>query len=392
MEKVKSDRRNAVKKLSVVLLCVMLLWGTIVSAAAWAVTGITTNYVDTAFVKGMVTEDYQQNSVVYPGGKVTKVSRVVNVGSVDAITRVKVDNVSSWEEAGASSDMIELEYNEADWLFHDGYYYYKKILRPGEESSPLTQSFSLSHKADNSYAGLSGKIILNMEMIQFGGGAENSWNIDCNELGIVAGEAYSTKNSEKYAKIGFQGQNEGFCFYPDSGDLFGNFKNMIPGETISQKIKITNESQENVEMFLWAENNNEKTDEEKENLVKEFLAKYSQLTVKDDKGKLLYKGDLASEGDSERLSINLGNFLPKEEKTLFLTLQVLPDAGNEFSMFKANIDWGIKAGAVETKIPDTSDRNYDTIVALAVFVLADMVVILSVFFIKRRKTFMKKEK
>jgi hypothetical protein len=167
---------------------------------------------------------------------------------------------------------------------------------------------------------------------------------------------------------------------------------MIPGETISQKIKITNESQENVEMFLWAENNNEKTDEEKENLVKEFLAKYSQLTVKDDKGKLLYKGGMASEGDSERLSINLGNFLPKEEKTLFLTLQVLPDAGNEFSMFKANVDWGIKAGAVETKIPDTSDRNYDTIVALAVFVLADMVVILFVFFIKRRKTFMKKQK
>ena len=390
MERVKSNRGNAVKKISVVLLCIALVSGTIVSAAAWVATGITTNYVDTAFVKGMITEEYNQNALVYPGGRVTKVSRVMNVGSVDAITRVKVDNVSSWEEAGVSSDVIEVEYNEADWLFHDGYYYYKKILCPGEESSPLTQSFSLSHKADNSYAGLSGNIILNMEMIQSGGGAESAWNIDCNELGIALGDDYSTENCEKYVEISFHGQSEGFYFCPESGDLFENFKNMIPGETISQKIRIINESREEVEMFLWAENTNEKTD--RGNYVNEFLVKYSQLTVNDSEGNLLYEGGLTSEDSCKRLNVNLGDFLPGEEKTLFLTLQVLPEAGNEFSMLKSNVDWGIGAGGIETRIPDTSDRNGGIIAAFVGFVLADITVIFSAFFIKRRKTFMKKQK
>ncbi len=53
--------------------------------------------------------------------------------------------------------------------------------------------------------------------------------------------------------VTYAGRAEEFVFIPDTTDLFDNFKQVVPGDTRSQKITVRNTSTKTVEIFLRAE-------------------------------------------------------------------------------------------------------------------------------------------
>ena len=335
--------------IATILMLIATIGGTI---SAWVVENKTTNYVSLATVSGHIVEEYEQGVTVYPGGTINKKAEVINASNVDAIARVKV--LCSWSDKDNSdfldTEKIDIKYNDDFWVFKDGYYYYTKILKPGDISEPVMTEFSLSEDVGNDYAGATGKIIITLDLLQAGGGAESCWNIEYKDLGIEyvkpSGELLTTT-------IEFKGSTEGFVFDVNGGDLFHNFKNMVPGESVSQLISVTNNSKEDVELFLWAEPDDVNLDSRQ----KELLEKYSVLTIADDKGEILYEGALLPEDIESRLHTSLGLFSSRETKNLYLSLKIAPEIGNDFQNLNTSLDWGLKAMGQEFEVPETGDNS-----------------------------------
>lgn len=93
-------------------------------------------------------------SNVVPGIAVGKVVTVLNKGSVPFFTRATVETVI-YPAEGAPEDLsteyITLDLNTEFWTEWNGFYYYNRILEPGEETEPLFTKVSFGPEMGNEY-------------------------------------------------------------------------------------------------------------------------------------------------------------------------------------------------------------------------------------------------
>lgn len=97
---------------------------------------------------------FENVSGVMPGERVSKIVQVKNTGANPAYVRVRVDkSIRLAENVSGDADisLIGLDYNTADWVEQDGYYYYKKPLAPETMTTPLFEHVSFSGDMDNLY-------------------------------------------------------------------------------------------------------------------------------------------------------------------------------------------------------------------------------------------------
>lgn len=85
------------------------------------------------------TKPFEDVTGVMPETTVTKIVEIKNTGVSDAWVRVMVDK------------KIELACNTADWTEKDGYYYYNKVLKPGEVTAPVCTAVSFHADMSNAY-------------------------------------------------------------------------------------------------------------------------------------------------------------------------------------------------------------------------------------------------
>lgn len=375
-------------------LILVFVSASIMAFAAWRQQGKTTNMVTLAAVKGSIEEQYGQNTIIYPGGTVDKKVQVRNTGTADAITRVKV--IPEWGKYGEDGlfvkdesfdmDKIIIEYNTKDWLFReeDGYFYYKSVLAPGELSSPLMEQFTLDGGGvSNEYAGMSGNIRVKMEIVQAGGSGASYWGVKLSEPGI---EYVSGGADPLTTTVEFKGKAEGFVFDANAGDLFANYKNMVPGETVNQLVTVTNSFDETVKIFLWAEPDG-RLSAARQELAEKLLKEYSALNITDDQGKTIYTGELLK--DENGLRTSLGAFRPEETKQLYLSLQISPEVGNDFKELSATLVWGFSCMGEKAAIPATGDNT--SIAPHILLALTSAVVLFTPIFASR-KIFTKSKK
>lgn len=129
---------------SVVAICIAILAAG--SLAYFTAEGTAHNVITTGGVKIALQEwadaekkiPFENMTGVMPGTPVTKIVEVKNTGASDAWVRVKV--VKKIELAVPTDNfdesLVELELNTKDWTEKDGYYYYNKMLKPGEVTDP----------------------------------------------------------------------------------------------------------------------------------------------------------------------------------------------------------------------------------------------------------------
>ena len=359
--------KNKKVKVALMVALAVVFTASVVSFAAlyWYEQGKTVNEVTLATVRGSISEVYEQDPVVYPGEEVVKIVSVKNTGTVDSITRVQLelawgtvdpDSGSFIPDDTLPTENIEIDYNTEDWTKIGEHYYYNKILKPDETSNPVIKSFRLDgFSTGNAYAGLTGHILVKMEMMQAAGGAESAWNITYEELNIdyVPGDKTETTTT-----VDFNGRGKGFSFKVAEGDLFYNYKNMVPGESETQLTTITNNFDKEVEIRLWAENDTAAFGSENTELVKKLLEEYSELTVTDKDGNVLYEGSLLPSDTGERLNVSLGKFAPEETKDILISLQISPEVGYDFKELAATLVWGFEAmGEEDTVAPPTGDKT-----------------------------------
>ena len=150
--------------------------------------------------------------------------------------------------------------------------------------------------------------------------------------------------------ITFEGFSKGFDFQPGSEytetDLFGSFKNVMPGDTVTETITFTNSATDCdfVNLYMRAEAHDE-TDNplspkvaEKETVatMTEFLSK---LSMKVWNGTELIYDASPDQLDGLKSNKLLGTFRTGETATLKVELSVPIEMGNEYANRVGEVDW-----------------------------------------------------
>ena len=144
--------------LSVLAICVAILAAG--SLAYFTSEGKAHNVITTGGVEIAVQEwadedkqtPFEDLEGIMPGMTVTKIAEIKNTGASDAWVRVKVEkNIQLQGEGKPDTGLVELTLNTADWTEKDGYYYYTKVLKPGEVTAPIFTAVTFKPDMGNEY-------------------------------------------------------------------------------------------------------------------------------------------------------------------------------------------------------------------------------------------------
>ncbi len=154
------------------------------------------NYISIGTFKVDLIDIFENNRLTLPGDTLNKDVSMINNGNRDAVVRVKLS--PSWTPA------YDAQANElltgavtvtmgptaaADWTYLDGWYYYNKILKPGETTSLLVDALQLQpvsndlHAAD--YSGAVYNLNISGEAVQAEiAAAADTWAVEFTVSGV----------------------------------------------------------------------------------------------------------------------------------------------------------------------------------------------------------------
>ena len=195
-----------------------------------------------------------------------------------------------------------------------------------------------------------------------------------------------TLTASAAGKVIYEGEAEKFIFEPgteySATDLFGDFKNVMPGDKITQKISVVNNGKRKhtTKIYMKAlgptdENNSDlRYSDEEGNLgdgndndgstdkaLYQPLLNQLELTVVAVDGNTKLFEAAANETDGLSDWVLLGSLRKGGEVELEVTLEVPAELGNEFQDMAGAIDWAFKVEEIKDKnkkppvIPNTGD-------------------------------------
>ena len=147
----------------------LLILSLLVILAALTAAGTLAYYTDSARTHNVITsgkvnialhewadkkhnKPFKDKTGVMPGTKVTKIVEVKNPGTGAAFLRLYVEkNVYGADQKPMKSDPVSLNFNNTDWTYSDGYYYYNRPLEPGKTTEPLFTTVTFDPLMGNEY-------------------------------------------------------------------------------------------------------------------------------------------------------------------------------------------------------------------------------------------------
>lgn len=138
--------------------------------------------------------------------------------------------------------------------------------------------------------------------------------------------------------VTYDGNAQEFIFAPGSNysltDLFSEFKDVMPGDRITQEIIVKNTASEDVEVKIYMRALGAHEDS------KDFLSQLRLLVEKvEEQGNVSIFDGAASEKAPETGWVCLGSFSHGSEAVLQLTLEVPVELDNQYSSQVGKLDW-----------------------------------------------------
>ena len=188
-------------------------------------------------------------------------------------------------------------------------------------------------------------------------------------------------------KVTYSGNAGNFVFEPGSEhsltDLFPNFKGVMPGDTLTQKITVKNNADNKVKVKIYMRSLGAHEDSV------EFLSQLGLKVAKSEENEMAYMFDAAANETAQLTDwVYLGTVYSGGEITLDVTLEVPITMGNDYQNKVGYIDWEFKVEELpiepsDPEPPKTGDTsNIFLYSGLMIFSLVGLIVLLAT---KRRK-------
>lgn len=104
---------------------------------------------------------------IFPGMTADKIVKVHNSGAVPFFCKVSVSGlVKAYEGGELPFDPITLDLDTEHWVEQEGFYYYRRILNPGETTEPLFTKVSFDPRMGNEYMRAKVKIDVLAQAVQ----------------------------------------------------------------------------------------------------------------------------------------------------------------------------------------------------------------------------------
>lgn len=141
--------------------------------AYYSTVGKATNVVTSGNIQFIIHEKTDQGTdfpaegvYIVPGDIVSKQVSIESDCEQPFYLRVKiVYGIDS--QVLSAEDCFKLNINEADWELHDGWYYYKGIVEPGQTTPNVFSHVEIvGSKVDNSYLGKTLTLTVNAQAVQ----------------------------------------------------------------------------------------------------------------------------------------------------------------------------------------------------------------------------------
>lgn len=186
-------------------------------------------------------------------------------------------------------------------------------------------------------------------------------------------------------RVTYSGNAGEFIFEPGSEhsvtDLFPNFKGVMPGDSLTQKITVKNDADDKVKVKIYIRS----LGAHEESV--EFLSQLGLKVSTSQENQMAYMFDAAADQTAQLTDwVCLGTLYSGGEVNLDVTLSVPVEMGNEFQDQIGYLDWEFKveeypAQPDDPKPPQTGDNT-----EIIFYLLIAVVAILILFIIwKRRK-------
>lgn len=146
---------------SLIAICTSLLaYG---SLAYFTKIGETTNVITLGNIQIEIKEEMLEDGSlvpfvdqmnVMPATTVSKIVKITNTGGQTAWLRVSVEKIIELvdpEDKEVDLSLVSIDFNETDWTYKDGYYYYNKPLQPEETTEALFKTVTFTSNMSNIY-------------------------------------------------------------------------------------------------------------------------------------------------------------------------------------------------------------------------------------------------